>query len=157
MFIHEIEHWTDFVWDKEKVTEKLMQVSEALGYMHGRLSLIGFDEQLKATTESITEEVVSTSQIEGISLNTRSVRSSVARRLGVPADGVSENTAFAAATVETDENSYVDENAAINIRDEGKRAADNDIAPDMVHDIFFIKGRAIPHPRNAGRFGQHGP
>lgn len=91
MFIHEIDHWTDFVWDKERVTEKLMQVSEALGYMHGRLSLIGFDEQLKATTESITEEVVSTSQIEGISLNTRSVRSSVARRLGVPADGVSEN------------------------------------------------------------------
>ncbi len=91
MFIHEIDHWTDFVWDKEKVTEKLMQVSEALGYMHGRLSMIGFDEQLKATTESITEEVVSTSQIEGISLNTRSVRSSVARRLGVPADGVSEN------------------------------------------------------------------
>ena len=26
------------------------------------------------------------------------------------------------------------------LRDEGKRAADSDIAPDMVHDIFFIKG-----------------
>jgi Fic family protein len=91
MFIHEKDHWTDFVWDKEKVTEKLMQVSEALGYMHGRLSLIGLDEQLKATAESITEEVVSTSQIEGISLNAKSVRSSVARRLGVPADGVAEN------------------------------------------------------------------
>ena len=91
MFIHEKDHWTDFVWDKEKVAEKLMQVSEALGYMHGRLSLIGFDDQLKATAESITEEVVSTSQIEGISLNTRSVRSSVARRLGVPAEGVSDN------------------------------------------------------------------
>ncbi len=91
MYIHELDNWTNFVWDKEAVVAKLLQVAEALGYMHGRLSMIGFDEQLKATTESITREVVSTSQIEGITLNARSVRSSVARRLGVPAEGVSES------------------------------------------------------------------
>ena len=91
MFIHEHDNWTDFVWDKEKVSDKLMQVTEALGYMHGRLSMIGFDEQLNATAESITTDVVSSSQIEGITLNARSVRSSVARRLGVPAEGVQES------------------------------------------------------------------
>lgn len=91
MFIHELDNWTNFVWDKEKVANKLLQVTEALGYMHGRLSMLGFDEQLKAMTESITSEVVATSQIEGITLNTHSVRSSVARRLGVPADGVTES------------------------------------------------------------------
>lgn len=91
MFIHELDNWTNFVWDRTKVSDKLLEVTQALGYMHGRLSMIGFDEQLKATAESITAEVVSTSQIEGITLKTNSVRSSVARRLGVPAEGVSES------------------------------------------------------------------
>ena len=91
MFIHQSDNWTNFVRDKEKVSAMLLQVTEALGYMHGRLSTIGFDEQLKAMTESVTAEVVSTSQIEGITLNARSVRSSVARRLGVPAEGVAES------------------------------------------------------------------
>ena len=91
MFIHELDNWTQFFWDKERVSDKLIQVTEALGYMHGRLSMIGFEEQLKATTETITSDIVSTSQIEGITLNARSVRSSVARRLGVPAEGVTES------------------------------------------------------------------
>lgn len=91
MYIHELDNWTQFFWDKERVSDKLMQVTEALGYMHGRLSMIGFDEQLKATAETITSDIVSTSQIEGITLNARSVRSSVARRLGVPAEGVTES------------------------------------------------------------------
>ena len=84
MFIHELDNWTQFAWDHDKVDAKLAEVSQALGYMHGRLSMIGFDEQLKATAESVTQDIVSSSEIEGVTLNTRSVRSSVARRLGVP-------------------------------------------------------------------------
>ena len=84
MFIHELDNWTQFAWDHDKVDAKLAEVSQALGYMRGRLSLVGFDEQLKATTESVTQDIVSSSEIEGVTLNTRSVRSSVARRLGVP-------------------------------------------------------------------------
>lgn len=91
MYIHELDIWPQFFWNNERVSDKLMQVTEALGYMHGRLSMIGFDEQLKATAETITSDIVSTSQIEGITLNARSVRSSVARRLGVPAEGVTES------------------------------------------------------------------
>lgn len=84
MFIHELANWTQFNWNHDKVDAKLAEVSQALGYMHGRLSMIGLDEQLKATAESVTQDIVSSSEIEGVSLNTRSVRSSVARRLGVP-------------------------------------------------------------------------
>ena len=84
MFIHELNNWTQFSWDHDKVDARLAEVSQALGYLHGRLSMIGFDEQLKATAESVTQDIVSSSEIEGVSLNTRSVRSSVARRLGVP-------------------------------------------------------------------------
>lgn len=84
MFIHELDNWTQFVWDHDVVDAKLAEVSQALGYMRGRLSMVGFDEQLKATAESVTQDIVSSSEIEGVTLNTRSVRSSVARRLGVP-------------------------------------------------------------------------
>lgn len=90
MFIHELDNWTQFAWDHDKVDAKLAEVSQALGYMRGRLSLVGFDEQLKATTESVTQDIVSSSEIEGVTLNTRSVRSSVARRLGVPYDDVND-------------------------------------------------------------------
>ena len=84
MFIHESDNWTQFVWDHDVVDAKLAEVSQALGYMRGRLSMVGFDEQLKATAESVTQDIVSSSEIEGVTLNTQSVRSSVARRLGVP-------------------------------------------------------------------------
>ena len=90
MFIHKKDNWTDFQWDAQKVTAKMAEVSSALGYLHGRLSLIGFDEQLKATAESVTQDIVASSEIEGVSLNTNSVRSSVARRLGVPYEQVSD-------------------------------------------------------------------
>ncbi len=91
MFIHELINWTQFVWDHSKVDVKLAEVSQALGYLRGRLSTIGFDEQLKATAESVTQDIVSSSEIEGITLNTNSVRSSVARRLGVPEKETSDN------------------------------------------------------------------
>ena len=84
MFIHESDNWTQFAWNHDIVDAKLAEVSQALGYMRGRLSMVGFDEQLKATAESVTQDIVSSSEIEGVTLNTRSVRSSVARRLGVP-------------------------------------------------------------------------
>ncbi|MBQ8938601.1 MAG: Fic family protein [Paludibacteraceae bacterium] len=90
MFIHEFDNWTQFAWDHDKVDAKLAEVSQALGYMRGRLSMVGFDEQLKATAESVTQDIVSSSEIEGVTLNTRSVRSSVARRLGVPYEEVND-------------------------------------------------------------------
>ena len=91
MFIHELKNWTQFEWNHDLIDAKLAEVSQALGYMHGRLSMIGFDEQLKATAESVTQDIVSSSEIEGVTLNTRSVRSSVARRLGVPYEEVNDS------------------------------------------------------------------
>ena len=33
MFIHELDNWTQFVWNHEKVDAKLAEVSHALGYL----------------------------------------------------------------------------------------------------------------------------
>src|SRR2546426_8882029 len=54
------------------------------GLLLGRMAHLGFELRLEAELESITEETLKSSEIEGEKLNPESVRSSVARRLGVP-------------------------------------------------------------------------
>lgn len=100
MFIHEAENWTSFRWDKDKITELLARTNKAIGFLAGRLSTIGFDNQMAATVESVTHDVVSSSEIEGITLNTAEVRSSVARKLGVNVPETKEPTHYIDGIVE---------------------------------------------------------
>lgn len=83
MYIYENEAWPDFKWDKDVVSEKLIKVNKAVGYLDGRLSNIGLDTQMSAMTESLSHDIVASSEIEGVSLNNEQVRSSVARKLGI--------------------------------------------------------------------------
>ena len=96
MYIHQSDNWPHFTWDNAKITEKLLAVNKAAGYLSGRLSAIGLDAKQKAVVETITHDIVASSEIEGVTLNTDQVRSSVARKLGV------------AITNETDSSRYID-------------------------------------------------
>lgn len=100
MFIHESDNWTSFRWNSDKITDVLARVNKAIGFLAGRLSTIGFDNQLAATVESVTHEVVASSEIEGIALNTAEVRSSVARKLGVTLPESIEPTHYVDGIVE---------------------------------------------------------
>lgn len=71
-----------------------------LGYLAGRMAAIGFDSQLAATVDSVTNDVVASSEIEGIKLNTDQVRSSVARKLGVKIKDGKDPTLFVDGIVE---------------------------------------------------------
>lgn len=83
MFIHESASWPTFRWDKDRIADILSHANKAVGFLAGRLSMLGFDSQLAATVESVTHDIVASSEIEGVTLNTDEVRSSVARKLGV--------------------------------------------------------------------------
>jgi Fic family protein len=83
MYLHERENWTNFKWDEHKISLLLETVSRKQGLLYGRLSDIGFDSKLLATAENLTLDVVHSSEIEGIRLNTDEVRSSIARKLGI--------------------------------------------------------------------------
>ncbi|MCM1041672.1 MAG: Fic family protein [Bacteroides sp.] len=83
MFIHENPDWTAFRWDSQAINALEMQAMHRLGYLAGRMAAIGFDTRLVATVEAITNDVVASSEIEGVRLDTAAVRSSVARRFGV--------------------------------------------------------------------------
>lgn len=82
MFIHEYEDWTNFCWDKDTIFTLQLQAMHRLGCLAGRMSAIGFDSRLAATVEAVTNDVVASSEIEGVRLDTDEVRSSVARKLG---------------------------------------------------------------------------
>ncbi len=83
MYIHEIENWTNFVWDNNKILPKLASVRHLQGRLLGRMESLGFDFTERATLESLILEVVDTSRIEGEFLNPELVRSSIARKLGI--------------------------------------------------------------------------
>lgn len=83
MFIHEYDNWTDFRWDAETIDALQLKAMHRLGYLAGRMAAIGFDNQLAATVEAVTNDVVASSEIEGVQLDTDEVRSSVARKFGV--------------------------------------------------------------------------
>ncbi len=88
MYIHELENWTDFVWDKDKISPIVASVRYLQGRLLGRMESLGFDFIERATLESLILDVVDTSRIEGEFLNPELVRSSIARKLGI------ENTDF---------------------------------------------------------------
>lgn len=100
MFIHETDNWASFRWDSDKIADLLAQTNKAVGFLAGRLSTIGFDNQLAATVESVTHDVVASSAIEGVMLNTAEVRSSVARKLGVTVPETKEPTHYIDGIVE---------------------------------------------------------
>ena len=83
MYIHQTENWPNFTWDQSRISLKLAKVNKAAGFLEGRLSAIGFDVRQQAAVEALTHDIVGSSEIEGVVLNSDQVRSSVARRMGV--------------------------------------------------------------------------
>jgi Uncharacterized conserved protein len=83
MYIYQHKDWPNYVWDINVIGPKIAAVNKAAGYLCGRLSAIGFDAQNLAAVETTTHDIVASSQIEGVQLNSDQVRSSVARRMGI--------------------------------------------------------------------------
>lgn len=100
MYIHQTPDWPDFKWDKSRIDAKLIKVVKAAGYLEGRLSAIGFDMQQQAAVEILTHDIVSSSEIEGVLLNSDQVRSSIARRMGVHITNETESSHYVEGVVE---------------------------------------------------------
>ena len=100
MYIHQTPNWPHFSWDKDRISAKLAHVNKAAGYLAGRLSAIGFDAQMNAAVETLTHDILASSEIEGVVLNSDQVRSSVARRMGVHIVGDVEPSHYIEGVVE---------------------------------------------------------
>ena len=88
IYIHEHPDWPDFHWDQGGLAGPLADVRNRQGRLTGRMEALGFDLQREATLETLTEDVLKSSEIEGEALDGQQVRSSIARRLGMDICGL---------------------------------------------------------------------
>jgi Fic family protein len=75
--------WPQWRFDMSRLVEPLTRVSHLQGRLMGRLSDVGIVLRDQVSLSALTDDVVKTSEIEGERLSVVSVRSSLARRLGV--------------------------------------------------------------------------
>jgi len=90
IYIHEHENWTDFTWDHKKVMIKLGEARNQQGRLLGKMESLGFDLQNEAVLNTLTLDVIKSSEIEGEFLDPGQVRSSIAKRLGIDIAGAVE-------------------------------------------------------------------
>src|ERR1044071_6458524 len=83
MYIHERKEWPEFKWEQGKLTALLAEVRLLQGRLLGRMEGLGFELREEATLQSLTADVVKSSEIEGEKLDVETVRSSIARRMGL--------------------------------------------------------------------------
>ena len=87
-FIYQRKEWPELTWDTEAITVSLTTVRHRQGRLLGRMEGIGFQLQSEASLQTITLDVLKSSEIEGEILNPDQVRSSIARRLGMDIPGL---------------------------------------------------------------------
>jgi len=83
IYIWQASDWPDWRFDLTLLAQPLAEVSRVQGLLMGRLADVGMALRDQASLSVLTEDVLKTSEIEGEQLNVESVRSSIARRLGV--------------------------------------------------------------------------
>lgn len=87
-YVHELREWPKFQWGQDSLAKPLVSVRHRQGRLIGRMEALGFPLQQEAVLQTLTEDVVKSSDIEGEKLDAIQVRSSIARRLGMDVGGV---------------------------------------------------------------------
>ncbi len=87
-YIYQLPNWPQFHWDQNKLAKILAEVRHRQGRLLGRMEGLGFNLQKEATLQTLTLDVLKSSEIEGEILDREQVRSSIARRLGMDIAGL---------------------------------------------------------------------
>lgn len=82
-YIWQRSEWPAWHFDSKRLSELLARVTLERGRLLGGVQALGFKLAEEATLRVLTEDVIKSSEIEGDKLNPESVRSSLARRLGL--------------------------------------------------------------------------
>lgn len=82
-YIHELPGWPGFVWNHKGLAGLLASVRHQQGRLLGRMEGMGFPLKAEAVLQTVTLDVLKSSEIEGELLDREQVRSSIARRLGM--------------------------------------------------------------------------
>lgn len=77
--------WPNFNWQAERLTPLLRECVQAQGQLMGMASSVSGSQSAQNELDALLQNIVTSSAIEGETLNVGSVRSSLARRLGLEA------------------------------------------------------------------------
>src|SRR5580700_8945103 len=84
-YIYMSKEWPRFTWNADHLVPHLSATRYEQGLLLGKMKDLGYQLKSEATLAALTEETVQSSAIEGEELNAESVRSSLARRMGLEA------------------------------------------------------------------------
>ncbi len=73
MYFHELKEWPRFVWSTEKLAEPLVSVRHRQGRLIGHMEALGFFLQQEAVLQTLTADVLKSSEIEGEKLDDEQV------------------------------------------------------------------------------------
>ena len=90
-FIHQQDTWPNFRWNSDELVNLLSEARNLQDKLIGRMESLGFDLRNEALLDTLTLDVLKSSEIEGEFLNPDQVRSSIARRLGMEIAGSVES------------------------------------------------------------------
>ena len=90
-FIHQKDQWPQFSWNSNDFVGLLSEARNLQGRLIGKMETLGFDLRNEALLDTLTLDVIKSTEIEGEFLNPEQVRSSVARRLGIEIAGAVES------------------------------------------------------------------
>jgi Fic family protein len=83
IYIHQLPEWPRLEWDRDRLAEPLAAVRLRQGRLIGHMEALGFTLRTEAVLQTLTSDVIKSSEIEGERLDIQQVRSSIARKLGV--------------------------------------------------------------------------
>ncbi len=87
-YVHQLPDWPLFRWNYEALADQLAAVRHRQGRLVGRMESLGFSLRTEAVLQTLTLDVLKSSEIEGETLDKNQVRSSIARRLGIDIGGL---------------------------------------------------------------------
>jgi len=87
-YIYQYPDWTNFSWQDTAINALFGEVRHLQGSLSGQMNALGFSAREEASLDTLTVDVVKSSEIEGEKLNYEQVRSSIARRLGINTAGL---------------------------------------------------------------------
>ncbi len=82
-YIHQKENWPEFNWDNKLLIDLLSEVRNLQGKIVGKMEALGFNLRNEAVLETLTLDVLKSTEIEGEILDAKQVRSSLAKKLGI--------------------------------------------------------------------------
>lgn len=99
-FIHQKDNWPEFTWNSNDFLDLLSEARNLQGRLIGKMETLGFDLRNEALLDTLTLDVLKSSEIEGEFLNPDQVRSSIARRLGMEIAGAVDSDRSVEGVVE---------------------------------------------------------